>query len=713
MRPMRSWQHESIKRFVSALVLGVAISVVGSIAIMSTPGAQWEQLFGLRWLFAVRGPVPSPDSVVVIAIDEKSATDFGLPANPRAWPRTLHAELSRYMVKAGTRIVAFDLTFDTPSAQPEHDEQFADAIRSAGNVLLAQSIRRDTISLARSDGRPGESAVVETRNPPLHVLEMAALGSAPFLLPKGSRVDLYWPFLDDTQATPTLPVLTFRSYLKALRSDGEAVAGPSSDDRREPILPDPAFTAPIQFLNFYGPPRTIETVSYSDVLRAARASDPPGPVADARFKGKAVFVGYAAATPSGQDRLRDDYRTVFSQGNGLDLSGVEIAATAFANLVDKRALQPLAIAQQLGIVAVWGLALGAICRLIRPIFAAPTVAALATGYLALVQLGFSKAALWMPLMTPIALQVPLALFAGVWLNYRDTKREREAIKRAFGFFLPPGVVDRLTRNLGPMPDSNRVVFGACLSTDVEKYTTLAEITEPARLGELMNDYYVELFVPVERSSGVIADVVGDSMMAVWAKSAKGPDVRRSACLAALEIAAAVERFNATGNGRPALPTRFGLASGDMLFGTVGASGHYEYRAVGDIVNTASRIQGLNKVLGTRVLASGETVRGLDDVVTRPLGSFLLVGKAKPVSIVELLGLRHSVDHDLLERCARFAAALEAFTTRRWHDAAAGFIELLKSHPGDGAARFYAAQCQRLLAEPADEDWSPTIRISTK
>ena len=237
-------------------------------------------------------------------------------------------------------------------------------------------------------------------------------------------------------------------------------------------------------------------------------------------------------------------------------------------------------------------------------------------------------------MTPIALQAPLALFAGVWLNYRDTRREREAIKRAFSFFLPPGVVDQLARNLGAMPDANRVVFGACLATDVENYTTLAESTEPAQLGELMNDYYAEMFVPVERSSGVIADIVGDSMMAVWAKSANGLDVRRSACLAALEIAAAVERFNTGAPGHPALPTRFGLHSGDMLFGTVGASGHYEYRAVGDIVNTASRI---GPQQGPRYAdsRSDATVRGLKDLATRPLGSFLLVGKVKPVTIVEL------------------------------------------------------------------------------
>ena len=126
--------------------------------------------------------------------------------------------------------------------------------------------------------------------------------------------------------------------------------------------------------------------------------------------------------------------------------------------------------------------------------------------------------------------------------------EREGIKRAFGFFLPRKVIDQLSKNLGPITHANQVLFGACLATDAEKYTSLAEQTEPGRLATLMNEYYAQLFVPVERSNGVVADVVGDSMVAVWARTDSDMDVRRNACEATLEIARSLDLFNENGAG---------------------------------------------------------------------------------------------------------------------------------------------------------------------
>ncbi|MEO6897891.1 MAG: adenylate/guanylate cyclase domain-containing protein, partial [Caldimonas sp.] len=236
-----------------------------------------------------------------------------------------------------------------------------------------------------------------------------------------------------------------------------------------------------------------------------------------------------------------------------------------------------------------------------------------------------------------------------------------------------------------------------------------------RLGELMNEYYAHLFVPVERSKGVVADVVGDSMVAVWARTTSDIDVRRSACEATLEIARSLDRFNDSGGGdRPPLLTRFGLHSGDMLFGNIGASGHYEYRAVGDIVNTASRIQGLNKVLGTHILASAETVQDLDDFLVRPLGSFLLAGKSKSVSLVELVGRRDDPARgDESARHAQFAAALDAYEQGRWQEAAASFARILDAAPEDGPARFYAAHCERLRLHPPGAEWKAAIRIDSK
>jgi adenylate cyclase len=699
MSPHPVRRRETVGRAWTAGLLGLALAALGVVAIALPAAAELEQNLGLRWLFDARGPVPPPRDVVVVAIDEQSARELELPPKPSTWPRGLHAELVRALAAAGARLVAFDLTFDTPAVPPAQDEAFARAMRDAGNVLLAESVRRDTLRLQGTDGRSTGSAIIERRLPPVQVLAEAARGSAPFLLPKQDRVDYYWTFVDDAQASPTLPVLAFHLFANdALESAGRPARSP---------------VAEIRHLNFYGPPRTIPTVSYWKVLDVARGAPASAASANAAlFTGKAVFVGYAAETPSGQDRLRDDYRTVYSQANGLDLSGVEIAATAFANLVDGRVLEVLPLRWALAIVVGWGLLLGLICRVLRPIFAALVVATLATAYLWVVFTQFVDASWWLPSVVPVGVQAPLALFAGVWLNYRQTKREREVIRRAFGLFLPSSVVEQLTRDLGPT-EANRVVFGACLASDAEKYTSLAERTAPAALGELMNEYYAKLFVPVERSHGVVADIVGDSMVAVWARTSAGVDVRQKACRATLEIADALSELDGDAGERPALRTRFGLHCGDMLFGSIGASGHYEYRAVGDIVNTASRIQGLNKVLGTRILASAETVLGLEELVVRPVGSFLLPGKANAVEVVELLGTRVGVDLDLLPRCEEFARALELFRSARWGDAASEFSRICAHSPLDGPARFYAAHCARLSIEPPAPGWTPTIRIDTK
>ncbi|TMH00752.1 MAG: adenylate/guanylate cyclase domain-containing protein, partial [Betaproteobacteria bacterium] len=326
---------------------------------------------------------------------------------------------------------------------------------------------------------------------------------------------------------------------------------------------------------------------------------------------------------------------------------------------------------------------------------------------------FAAAASWWPSIIPIGVQLPLALFAGTALHYRDSRREREAIKHAFGYFLPSAMVDQLAHNIGAVTEANRVVFGACLASDVSQYTALAESMEPGQLGRLLNDYFAQLFVPVERSGGAIMDVVGDAIVAIWTAPTSNAAVRRSACEAVLEIVASLDRFNGAAAGRPALATRFGLHCGDILIGNVGASHHYEYRAVGDIVNTASRLQALNKALGTRLLASADTVEGLDGLLTRPVGTFRLAGKAVALRVVELRGLQADVGPAEQSLCERFTQALARHDARQWREAADLFFDILAQAPDDGPSRFYLARCSELLATPLDESWSPTVAMDVK
>jgi adenylate cyclase len=756
-----------MRRRLGALVLGLIVSLAGIGAVAFRPGMEFEHGVGLHWLFAMRGPLEAPKDVVIVALDEQSAQRLGIPSRPRDWPRNLHAQLVRFLAQAGARIVVFDMTFETPSAQASHDEELAAAILQAGNVVIASSMQREMIALAGASGKPVGSVLIEKPTPPIESIERAVRGHAPFLLPKDPRVDVYWTFANGAIDAPTLPVLAvhlfaaqafddfwtlFRSVQPAAPSVNTRVprqeAAESAIDNlrsaREALRQDAVTTQrmlarlragseeatprrhlvetllnlysadDVTYLNYYGPPRSIETVPYFQVLEAARGppSAAAGPVEAVRFRDKAVFVGYSAEFEAGQDRLRDSYRTVFSRSSGHDISGVEIAATAFANVVQHQSLRPASAAWQFIAVGAWGLLLGIVCRALRPARAVGVVSALAVLLLWIVYRQFADAGIWWPSAIPVGVQMPLALFAGFWLSNRDVQQQRQAVERAFAQFLPGTVVEQLARNVGQITAHNRVVFGVCLATDAEQYTRLAEQTAPAELGDFMNTYYAKLFAPVERTGGVVIDVVGDSMVAIWAGAASDAELRAKACRAALEIVATERQADVVA---PGLHTRLGLHSGDMLIGSVGAAHHYEYRAVGDIVNTASRIQGLNKTLGTALLASAATVEGLDGFATRPLGSFLLAGKSSAVAIVELLGAVTEVNAAVAQRCTVFAGALEAFRARRWSEAAEGFarVQTLAGAASDGPARFYLERCRQLLTQVPGADWTPTVRVDVK
>src|SRR5882757_1895145 len=677
----------AMPRPLKELAWGLLIGLLGVLATFLPSVTALEEDLELAWLFHLRGPTRSPENVVVVAIDEESVRRLGLPAKPRLWSRDLHARLVDRLTRAGARVVCFDVTFETPGPTRQADADFTAAIGRAGNVVLTDSLSGETGSATGGPERPGSAFRIERLVPPISDFEQVALAHAPFPLPREARVNAWWTFKSSAGDRPTLPVIAFevfafdayRPFLDLLRkvapqvqvvwpkSTGDLVsalgAGNINDTlwsafHRDPTLRDrmsyelertsdrelpPPMKRRIRsildlygsdesaWLNFRGPPRTITTVPYYQALNAGNQDSTDRPAVD--FAGKAIFVGFSASSRSGQDRIRDDYQTVFSEASGLYLSGVEIAATAFADLLDDHPIRPIAQPWRLALLLIWGAALGMACRLLRPGVAAALVAILAPAYLLLAVHQFSAANLWLPLVVPLCFLAPLSLARGLYLNYADAKRERERVRQIVSRFLPSPVVDELLEKVSSITSADRLVHGACLATDMEKYTSLAEEMPPTDLVRLMNEYFAELFKPVERLGGFVTNLTGDAMLAIWPSTSTHGSAGRQACMAALDIVEALKRFNQGASGRPAVQTRLGLHSGHMLLGTLGASRHYQYEAMGDMVNTASRIQGLGKHLGAQVLASEEAVDGLGDVLMRPIGSFLLAGKSAPVAVV--------------------------------------------------------------------------------
>jgi adenylate cyclase len=746
------------------IVLGLVIGVVGTFAALMPFVAELEQSLGLSWLFHLRGPRPAPDEVVIVAIDHESAQRLHLQLRPNAWPRGMHGRLVKALTRAGAKAVVFDLTFESPSPQPAQDRALAEAIRQAGNVVLVAALRAQLYAEPSAATGVGAAYMVESVVAPVQPLADAALAYAPFVLPKTDRIDAYWTFKSNGGENPCMPIVAFQVYavdafddilarLRSVPTVGEPAVSPDGktmlrtrkvvadmrglrqyfaafrgaaqrlqEELRNDSAADPRIAklalslselyaeGESRLLDFYGPPRSIRTIPYHRIVEEPQGNGDSALTTE--LAGKVVFVGFSGATAIEQDQVRDDYRTVFSRPDGLNLSGIEIAATAFANLAEDRPVRPLEPTLALAFILAWGVALGMLFRNL-PIVAIVPLAVVATlGYLGFAVQRFGATSIWWPLVTPLCLQMPAALLGALGFRYARARRDRDALRRMFGQFVPAPVVDRLAKTMGPITAENEVVYGVCLSTDAKSYTTLSEQMAPGPLGELMNDYFGHLFAPVARHEGVVLDVVGDAMLAVWAGASSSDVLRRQACHAALDIAATVEEFNRSPD-HPPVPTRIGLHAGRILLGHIGAGQHYEYRAVGDIVNTATRIESLGKQLGSNLLLSAEVLEGLDEFLYRPLGDFVLVGKKSPVAVAELLVRREEATPEQSWLCGQFAAALVLFRQRRWDEAQALLAAILEQMPKDGPALFYVGQCARLAASPPDEDWNGTIFMTSK
>ncbi len=718
-----------------------------------------EESVGLSLLFKLRGLRPPPSEILIVAIDRPAAEALGLPPNPNRWPRTQHADLVDALRRGGVAVVVFDVVFDEAGA-PVDDRTLADSIGRAGNVILAQQLVRETLP-----GRTGDSNAsrgpfhVERLASPVAVLAEAAAGVAPFPLPKVPiQVSRYWTFKAGAGNAPSVPVVAFHTFTRdahgalfalleaaGIRAPGaEPFAGAAPRNAqhvvraiREAVEHDPAnrtrlgitltrtvsgveddrvqrllarlvrlYSGPDSpYLDFYGPPRTIPTIPYDRALAGLAPRD-----GSLDVRGKAVFVGLSSYTAADQ---RDGVTTVFSDPSGLDLSGVEVAATAFGNLLEGRAVEPFAIGSQLMLAFGWGLGLGLLTWSVAALPSAVLLVSAGLVYLWLSGRWFGAAGLWLPLVGPLIVQIGVAFVATVLWRHRDTRREREHLSTALAHYLPPKIAEELAREIGDVRAADQLVHGTCLSTDAHQYTALSETMEPGELSAFMNRYYAVLFEPVKRHGGLVQDVVGDSMLAVWATTEPDASLRHRACLAALDIAAAVERFNA-GSGRLALPTRVGLHSGRLLLGSVGAMDHYEYRAVGDIVNTATRLEGLNKHLGTRMLVSAEVVAGLDGLLTRELGAFLLAGKSRPVVVHELVARADAISERDRTLCAIFAEALAAYRRGAWSEATRLWREALQAHGGDdGPSQFYLRWCEAHVSELSLTDWDGVVRMDQK
>ncbi|MGH7852736.1 MAG: CHASE2 domain-containing protein, partial [Candidatus Binatia bacterium] len=201
-----------MSRVGKTILFGLLIAVIGVVASFVEFAHELEENSGLGLLFQLRGAKSAPSEVVIISIDRESSERLNLPDNPDRWPRSLHARLIETLAKQGASVIIFDLYFVDPRSATE-DDLLAEAIRAARNVVLAEPLKARDIPASQSPGvLTAEHRIVETVKP-IAPVSRAAFASAPFVLPKlPIKVNQYWAFQTAAGDSPTFPVVAFQLY---------------------------------------------------------------------------------------------------------------------------------------------------------------------------------------------------------------------------------------------------------------------------------------------------------------------------------------------------------------------------------------------------------------------------------------------------------------------------------------------------------------------
>jgi len=608
----------------------------------------------------------------LVYLDEYSAKQLNQPLDD-VWNRALHVRLLDRLTQERARLVFYDIVFDAPAPDAADDAAFAESIRRNGKVVLGAAL-----DIVERLGSVSEERVLA----PTKLLRKAATGYGIVAFrPVDPDYAVRQMYLRGTSVVPT-----------ATWSAAQALGAKITHESRETIGP--------LWINYYGPRDTFSSVSI------AQALDPNG-IPPGYFQDRIVMVGPRSAV--GYLGLgKDEFATPYSRWNRQFSPGLEVHATILLNLLRNEWLTRMAPNQEAALIVFIGLLAGSLAFL-RPLGA--------TLLAAVVSIGIACGAcwlawnqrIWFAWLIPAAVQLPLGLAWAVGSQYLLESRRRKELRRAFGFYLSPQMADKIANSDFDLRPGGRIVDATVVFTDLENFTTLSEELDPTEVSAILIAYFEQTTRCILEKRGTIIKYIGDAVMAAWGAPILQPAHAVSAVEAACDLRALTQ---IEVRGRK-LRTRIGINSGKVLAGNLGSSFRFDYTMIGDTTNLASRLESLNKYLGTQILISEAVRAELDGKFsTRRLGEFRVAGKIHSVTIHELLGRgeTHSADQAWIEA---FEAGLDLFRAGRFSDAADLMNRASQLRGGsDGPAEFYLRKIGVLRGQHL-KNWNGIIELSEK
>ncbi len=590
-------------------VLAAAILTLAASFCLFAPDSTVSDL-----LYRERGTTVPDCNIIIVEMNNRDVEELG----PMPWPRSVFAELIDVLnhVDPASKpaVIGFDVLFVGESADPDGDDYLAWAAGEGDNVVVASAAQFGMDLVMEGENFYLDSAAVTDWAAPYAALNAAAdTGHINAMADKDGyiRHGMLWVTNLQGERVPSFARVLYERWCAA---SGEAVKAPPETESGFFYLP---FSAP--------PGNYSDNISITDVLA--------GEVDPAVFAGKIVLVGpYTAG-------MQDEYRT--AEDHAAPMYGIEINA----NVIDafRNGFFPREVSDRLQMAMTFLIGMLAMAffweRRVR--YALPGWLLFCGGWIGLCLWLFDRGhilhALWVPL------SVTVLFIVSVVLNYIRSLRERQRIANTFGRYVDPGIMRQLLEQGSSALELGGKTYDiAVLFVDIRGFTTMSESLEPPVVVEIINQYLTLTTDCIMRHHGTLDKFVGDCTMAFWNAPLPQEDPVFLACCAAMDMVEGAKTLAEQLQQRFGRSVSFGVGVhyGPAVVGNIGAPKRMDYTAIGDTVNTASRLES-NAPAGT-VYISRVVADALGDraETTSLGGSIKLKGKSEGFEVLTLDRLRY-------------------------------------------------------------------------
>jgi len=644
------------KRLTKTLLVSLIVAGITTILLFAGFLNTWESKIS----DAFYSPSALLDEIVIIAIDDQSLQELGRWPWPREYFATAIGHINR------SAVIGIDISFFEPA---DGDMQLAESLTNATVVLAMEYTSFSYID----EELYGESLLKPTT-------ELGIPGEDYHT----GYVNLYTDSDGVTRTfTPHITGIENHDHFALVIVNEYIGTTPVLDDKR-------------MLINFFSEPGGYTSISFSDIYH--------NKIAPSYFQGKIVLIGATASN------LHDDAIVPISNEA---MPGVEINANLVQSILTRDFLHDQDDLSAAGLIFLFAFVTSILLYHFKIHIATILLAVLAIAYVILSIYTFDSGLILnilFPLLSMITVYIPLVV-----LYYLTEEKSRKWITSVFGKYVSTIVIDNLLQNPDRIKLGGEKLNITISFSDIRDFTPISEKLDPEDLVHLLNDYLTEMTEIIRNDQGLVDKYMGDAIMAFWGAPLDQPNHPEMACTSSLEMINKLKELQTKWKeeGTPVFDIGIGLNSGDAIVGNMGSSQRFDYTAIGDNVNLASRMEGLNKIYGTNILITEYTYNSIKDKFeTRKLDAVRVKGKRKPIHIYELLAKKDQLDKKKIEFIKYFETGLDFYTKKKWKNAVKSF-QTADKLMADPASKMFITRCETFITNPPDKDWDGVWEMKIK